>query len=148
MESINEVAILGNLGQDPKMHEGATPRSTLSVATSRRFRDAQQQVQNRTTWHRVVCFGKQAETICQYFKKGNLIYVRGRLETREFQKQDGTKGQITEIIMESFKFMDSKKEANQDAQQTPQQPTAAPHPPTQRHDAFGQSIPTDDEVPF
>lgn len=146
METINEATILGYLGSDPKMFEGNTPRAAFNVATSRKYRDANQQTQTKTTWHRIICFGKQAETVCTYFKKGSLIWVRGRLETREYQKQDGTKGNITEIIMESFKFMDSKRDADQGYQpqtQPQQQYQQAPQQPQ-----YGNAYPSSDDVPF
>ena len=134
MDSINEVTILGNIGADPKMNEGNTPRTAFNVATSRKYKDANQQTQTKTTWHRVVCFGKQAENVCHYFKKGSPIWVRGRLETREYQKQDGTKAQITEIIMESFKFMDTKKDNDNNGYQAqPQQAPQAQYQPQQQY---------------
>lgn len=165
MDSINEVTILGNIGADPKMYEGNTPRAAFNVATSRKYKDANQQTQTKTTWHRVVCFGRQAENVCNYFKKGSPIWVRGRLETREYQKQDGTKATITEIIMESFKFMDSKRDADQGYQPQPQQQAQYQPQPQQQYQQpqyqqqqqyqqapqqpqYGNAYPSSDDVPF
>ena len=105
MESINSINLLGHVGRDPELKTvGSSYLCTVNVATSRRFKDSQGEVQTKTTWHRCVAFGKQAETIAKYVKKGDPLYIRGRYESREYEK-DGEKRTIFEVAVEEFKFM-------------------------------------------
>ncbi len=83
--SVNKVIIVGNLGQDPEAR--FTPQGTavtnLSIATNESWKNQEGQIQDRTEWHRVVLYGKMAETAGQYMTKGSMVYVEGRLRTRE-----------------------------------------------------------------
>ena len=153
MESINSCNLLGNLGKDPELKTvGSTSLCTFNLATSRRYRDAQGTVQTKTTWHRCVAFGKQADTIAQYVKKGDPIYVRGRYESREYEK-DGQKRTIYEVAVEEFKFMGSR-DKNENTDTTQQAPAPAPAPrqaaPAPQRDAYGQQTyaASNDDVPF
>lgn len=94
--SLAKAIVIGNLGRDPET--GYTPSGTMnvkfSIAASRRFRDSQGQDQERTTWFNVTCWGKLAETVDGlaqrgFIGKGRQVYVEGRLESREYQGQDG-----------------------------------------------------------
>lgn len=150
MESINSINLLGNLGKDPETRQaGSTALCTFSLATSRKYRDAQGVVQTKTTWHRCVAFGKQAETISQYVKKGDPIYVRGRYESRDYEK-DGQKRTIYEVAVEEFKFMGSR-DKNESGEHRPQQSAspsqrqAAPARDPYAQQTYAQS---DDDVPF
>lgn len=154
MESINSCNLLGNLGRDPELRtSGSTPLCTFNLATSRRYRDGQGTVQTKTTWHRCVSFGKQAETIAQYVKKGDPIYVRGRYESREYEK-DGVKHTIYEVSVEEFKFM-GNRDKNESTGNTQQAAAPAPAPaprqaaPAPQRDAYGQqTYASNDDVPF
>ena len=109
MESINSINLLGHVGRDPELKTvGSSYLCTVNVATSRRFKDSQGEVQTKTTWHRCVAFGKQAETIAKYVKKGDPLYIRGRYESREYEK-DGEKRTIFEVAVEEFKFMGNRE---------------------------------------
>ena len=83
--SVNKVIIVGNLGQDPEAR--FTPQGTavtnLSVATNESWKNQSGELQDRTEWHRVVMYGKMAETASEYMKKGQMVYVEGRLQTNE-----------------------------------------------------------------
>lgn len=147
MECLNKQIILGRLGRDPEIKTDNNPRCMFSLATDRRYRDAQQQVQKKTQWHRVVAFGKTAETIAKYCKKGDWVYVEGRLESRDYQKQDGTKGTVYETVCEQFKFMNQKSaEGDQSASQAPQQTQQSYAHPQQRQPQ--QQTYDDSDVPF
>lgn len=102
---INEVTIAGNLTRDPEMK--ALPSgmaiTTFSVATNRVWNDKDGKRQEAVEYHNIISFGKTAETIAKYFSKGKPIYVRGRLQTRSWEK-DGVKRYTTEIVLESFQF--------------------------------------------
>ncbi len=102
---LNRATIIGNLTRDPELK--STPAGVkvvnFSVATNRVWFDQNRQKQEATDYHNVVAFGKPAETIAQYMKKGSSIYVEGRLQTRSWE-QDGKKNYRTEIIADRFQF--------------------------------------------
>ena len=85
MASVNKVIILGNVGQDPEIREGNFTVAALSIATSRKWRDKAGETQSETEWHRVSAFGRLAEIISQYVRKGDPIYIEGRLRTRKYE---------------------------------------------------------------
>lgn len=97
--SLNKAMIIGNLGSDPEVRStsSGTRVATLSVATSRRWTDRDGEDQERTEWHRVVCWDRLAEICEQYLSKGDRIYVEGRIEYRQWEGQDGRTRYTTEI---------------------------------------------------
>ncbi len=104
---INKVTILGNLTRDPEMR--ALPSgikvASFSLATNRTWKDQSGKKQDATEYHNVVSFGKLAELIAQYSKKGSSLYVEGRLQTRSWDdKVSGEKKYRTEIVVETFQF--------------------------------------------
>lgn len=102
---INKVTLYGNLTRDPELKSLPSGQqvSSFSLATNRSYKDKEGHQQENTEFHNVVAFGRQAEIIGQYFKKGRPIYVEGRLQTRSWEK-DGSKLYRTEIIIEQFQF--------------------------------------------
>lgn len=104
---INKVMLLGNLTRDPELRAlpNGTKVSQLSLATNRSWKDISGQRQESVEYHNVVAFGKTAELITQYTKKGNSLFVEGRLQTRSWDDTaSGQKKYRTEIIVESFQF--------------------------------------------
>ena len=102
---INKVIIVGNLGQDPEVHmlPNGGQVTNVSLATSESWTDKNSgQKQEKTEWHRVVFFGKLAEVVSQYVKKGSKLYVEGKLQTRKWQDQSGNDRYSTEIVVDSF----------------------------------------------
>jgi single-strand DNA-binding protein len=99
MGSINKVILLGNLGRDAEMRytPGGSPVATLNLATSETWNDKAGQKQERTEWHRIVVWGKTAEALTEYLKKGRPIYVEGKLQTRDWTDKDGQQRYTTEI---------------------------------------------------
>lgn len=97
--SLNKAMIIGNLGSDPEVRStsGGTRVATLSVATSRRWTDRDGQEQERTEWHRVVCWDRLAEICEQYLSKGDRVYIEGRIEYRQWEGDDGRTRYTTEI---------------------------------------------------
>ncbi len=91
MASVNKVIVLGNLGRDPETRYTADGAAitNVSIATTRRYKDASGQQQEETEWHRVAFFGRLAEIAGEYLKKGRPVYVEGRLRTRKWQDKDG-----------------------------------------------------------
>lgn len=103
---LNKVFIIGNITKDPELK--ALPSgmqvATFSVATNRTWKDANGQKQEAADFHNIVVFGKQAEVIGQYMKKGSSIFIEGRIQTRSWDGPDGKKNYRTEVIAERFQF--------------------------------------------
>ena len=99
MGTVNKVILVGNLGKDAEVRytQSGAPFSTISLATTDVWNDKSGQRQERTEWHRVVLWGKQAESLSEYLTKGRPIYVEGRLQTRQWDDRDGNKRYTTEI---------------------------------------------------
>lgn len=97
--SLNKAQLIGNLGADPEIRSttSGTQVATLSIATSRRWNDRQGQQQEKTEWHRVVCWDKLAEICERFLKRGDRVYVEGAIEYRQWDGQDGQKKYTTEI---------------------------------------------------
>jgi single-strand DNA-binding protein len=132
---VNKVILIGNLGQDPEggFTGKGNPFVVISVATSETWKDKNTgQPQERTEWHRCVCFGKLAEIIQQYSAKGNKVYVEGALRTRKWQAQDGGDRYTTEIVINEYQILDGKK-----ASELPAAPIAN-----------GSDAGLDDDIPF
>lgn len=99
MGSVNKAILVGNLGRDAEMRftAGGTPVATVSLATTERYNDRDGNKKEDTQWHRVVIWGKTAESLQDYLKKGKQIYVEGRIQTREWTDKDGKQARTTEI---------------------------------------------------
>ena len=145
---INRVILIGRLGQSPEVRYSTqgTAVCNLSLATGESWKDKQGQQQERTEWHRIVLYGKLAEIAGQYLSKGSKVYVEGRLQTREWEK-DGIKRYITEVVVDmggTMQMLDSRADSvaqNQNyATQQPQQRSQAQQ--AQPADEF------DDDIPF
>jgi single-strand DNA-binding protein len=99
MGSVNKVILVGNLGRDAELRytPGGAPVATLNLATTEIWNDKGGQRQEKTEWHRIVLWGKTAESLNEYLTKGKQIYVEGRLQTRQWDDKDGNKRYTTEI---------------------------------------------------
>jgi single-strand DNA-binding protein len=106
MGSVNKVILVGNLGRDAELRytPGGAPVATLNLATTEVWNDkASGQKQEKTEWHRVVLWGKSAESLSEYLTKGKQIYVEGRLQTRKWQDKDGNDRYTTEVVLQRFR---------------------------------------------
>lgn len=103
MSSVNKVILIGNLGRDPELRytQSGTPVCTLSIATSRKYKNKQDEQVEETEWHRVTVWGKQAEHCSNYLAKGRKVYVEGRLKTTSYEK-DGVTKYSTDIVADPF----------------------------------------------
>lgn len=126
MASVNKVIILGNVGQDPEIREGNFMVAALSIATSRKWRDKAGETQSETEWHRVSAFGRLAEIISQYVRKGDPIYIEGRLRTRKHEDKQGVERWVTEIIAEQLQLLRQKDSDEKPAQAKPAAQRRAP----------------------
>lgn len=119
---INKVTLLGRLGRDPELRNGNnTAVARLSIATTEKWRDKQGNPQERTEWHNVSLFGRQAEIAGEYLHKGELVYIEGSIRTSSYEK-DGETRYSTDILGRELKLM---PRATQQAQQQPRQAPAA-----------------------
>lgn len=156
---VNKVILVGTLGQDPETRymPNGNAVTNVSLATSESWKDKDSgQQQERTEWHRVVLFGKVAEIAGEYARKGSQIYIEGRLQTREWEK-DGVKRYTTEIVVDMRGTMqllggkqeggsNSRPQGSQNQNSRPQQNNRQPNnnQPAQQpdYDSF------DDDIPF
>lgn len=99
MGSVNKVILVGNLGRDAELKytPGGAPVAKVSLATTEVWNDKNGQRQEKTEWHSIDIWGKQAESLSEYLVKGKQVYVEGRLQTREWQDKDGNKRKTTDI---------------------------------------------------
>lgn len=155
MSSLNQVNIIGRVGQDPEVKylPNGDAVANISVATSERWKDKQSGEQKeKTEWHRVVFFGKLAEIVGEYARKGTLIYCQGKLETREWEK-DGIKRYTTEIRAHEMKLLGGKPEGTGGQGRDTNNSSSRPAP-QQSRPATQQAAPQpgadkfDDDVPF
>ena len=107
MSGVNKVILVGNLGANPEMRftQGGQAVANLRLATSERWTDRNGQKQETTEWHRVVVFGKQAEIVGQYLTKGRQVYIEGRIQTRQWQDQQGQKRFTTEVVAQRVQML-------------------------------------------
>jgi single-strand DNA-binding protein len=157
---INKVILVGNVGGDPEVRylPNGSAVTSLSVATSESWKDKNTgEKQERTEWHRVVCFNRLGEIAGEYVRKGSKLYVEGSLRTRKWQDQQGQDKYTTEIIASEVQMLDSKGGSASGYEDMPQTQAAAPSyqnnnankqpaaAQTMAQDAFDQ---LDDDIPF
>lgn len=149
---VNKVIIVGNLGQDPEtryMPSGGAV-TNLTVATNRKWKDKQTGEQKEETeWHKVAAFGKLAEIMAEYLRKGSQVYIEGRLRTRKWQGKDGNDRYTTEIIADEMQMLGGRGGGggdfgggNQGSNQGSNQGGGGEAPPPPGPDDF------DDDIPF
>jgi single-strand DNA-binding protein len=107
MSGVNKVILVGRLGTDPEVKTISSGNTVarLSLATSENWKDREGQRQERTEWHRIVLWGKQAELAGKYLVKGRQVYIEGRLQTRSWEDQQGQKKYTTEIVANVIQFL-------------------------------------------
>lgn len=155
MASLNKVVLIGRLGQDPKLNylPSGSAVAEMTVATDESFKNKDGQKEERTEWHRVKVFGKQAEFCGNYLTKGRLVYVEGTLRTRSWEDQQGQKKYATEVVVSApghtVNAMDSKG-GGQHAPSAPKEEKRAwsPEDDPQPQAKFPQTPGGMDECPF
>jgi len=107
---LNEVKLIGRLGGDPELRytQGGQPVANFNMATSEKYKDKSGTAQEKTEWHKIVIWGAQAETCEKYLKKGALVCVLGKIQTRDWEDKDGNKRYTTEINAQRVLFLESK----------------------------------------
>jgi single-strand DNA-binding protein len=164
--SYNKVILIGNLGKDPEVRKLQNNTvASFTLATSRRFKNAQGQVVSETDWHNIECWGRVAEVVAQYLHKGSKVLVEGELRYRSYKAQDGQNRNVTEIRANSMEILDTKQQSaapqpapqpffmnQQQAAPTQQyqpqfQPQAAPAPQAPQYQPAQNIAPNIDDFP-
>lgn len=149
MASINKVILIGNLGRDPETRflPSGSAVANISVATTDTWKDKTSgEKKEATEWHRVVFFGRLAEIVGEYLKKGSQVYVEGRLQTRKYEK-DGQDHYSTEIIADTMKMLGSRSGMGGGEPRETREPSAAGESRPAKKPA-GQLQDMDDDIPF
>ena len=150
--NLNKVMLIGRLGKDPEIRytKSGTAVANFRMATTDNWKDQQGNRQERTEWHTIVAWGKLADFAQNYLKKGRLIYVEGRLQTRDWTDQQSVKHFSTEVVANTINFMEARPDGERAQQggggQRPQQQPA-------QDDYAGGPPPEDapyaeDDIPF
>lgn len=143
---VNKVILIGNLGADPDIRftPNGTPVATLSLATSRRWKDKDGNPQDDTEWHRVIVWNKAAEFCRDYLGKGKKVYIEGRLQTRKWKDNDGVDRYNTEVICNQIQNLSPRPAGDGGSLGQP------PLPPEPFGDGEGMAggMGTGEEVPF
>ena len=110
--SVNRVILVGRLGRDPETRYTGSGQAVanFSVATDVSYKDRNGERQKRTEWHKIVVWGKQAEIAQQYLKKGSLVFIEGRIQSREWQDKEGQKRTSFEIVANNFRMLGGRAE--------------------------------------
>lgn len=141
-KSVNKVILVGRLGRDPELKYTAsgTPFCRFSMATDESWTDKGGEKQERTEWHNVVAWDRLAEIANQYLVKGSLVYVEGKLQTREWDDQEGNKRKSTEIVMRELTMLSSRNDGGGRTEAAGRQQVTG--------SGAGESDLSDDDIPF
>ena len=139
-KSVNKVILIGNVGQDPevKYTVSGTPVARVSLATNERFKDSNDQWQDRTEWHSIVAWQRLAEIVGEYVRKGSKLYVEGKLQTSTWEdKQNGEKKYRTDIVARDIVLLGSRDNGQQESPAM-----------TSAESSLEPVTVTDDDIPF
>jgi len=140
MASVNKVILIGNLGADPELRytpSGAAV-ANFNMATTEKWKDKDGQMQERTEWHRIILWSRQAEIAKEYLRKGSSVYIEGRIQNRSYDDKDGIKRYVTEIIGQRMQFLGGR------ATGAPSEGGGSEPPPPPPNHIDGE----DDDLPF
>jgi len=123
--TVNKVILVGRLGADPQLKYTPSGKANASfnVATNTAWKDQDGNQQEKTDWHRVTAWGKLAEVMGEWLKKGSYVYLEGRLQTRSYEDTNGVKKWITEIVATDMEMLGRKSEGAQEGETIPEIPT-------------------------
>ncbi|MGB7846260.1 MAG: single-stranded DNA-binding protein [Candidatus Acidiferrum sp.] len=140
--SVNKVILVGRLGRDPETRftSGGQAVANFSVATDETYKDRSGERQKRTEWHKIVVWGKQAEIAQQYLKKGSLVFIEGRIQSREWQDKEGQKRTSFEIVATNFRMLGGRGDGAAAGAGVSAAPTA------HRSDDVDHAVPADDAM--
>lgn len=152
--SLNKCMIIGNLGRDPEMRYTPSGQAVtqFTVAVNRNYKDQQGERQEETEWFRVVAWGQQAEFSAEYLRKGAKVYVEGRIQTRQWEGQDGQKRSTTELVANTIQTLERRQrdDVGDGGSQEPREPRPqrASAGQAAQKPAAEQPEPDYDDLPF
>lgn len=145
--TVNKAIIIGRLGQDPDMRyaPSGTAIASFSAATNHRTKDSDGNWVDQTEWHNIKAFGKQAEFVGEYLKKGRTVFIEGRLQTSNWEDKNGQRHYKTEILANDIQMIGSRSETGGGAKSdNATEPAPAPAPEPDAAD----DAPKEDDLPF
>jgi single-strand DNA-binding protein len=153
---LNKVMLIGRLGRDPETRytSGGQAVANFSMATDETYKDRNGERQKRTEWHKIVVWGKQAEIAQQYLKKGSLLFLEGRIQSREWQDKEGQKRTSFEIVATNFRMLGGRSEgmaAGAGAGAPAARSEDVEHAPAGAEDSYGSAAGpeiNDEDIPF
>jgi len=147
MSGVNKVILIGNLGADPEVRftGSGTAVANFNIATTERYNNREGEKQERTEWHRIVMFGRQAEIAKEYLHKGRQVYIEGRLQTRQWEDQQGQKRYTTEVVCNNMQMIGSRGGGG-GGDDFPSQDAPSDRAPAAQTSGGGGS--DDDDLPF
>ncbi len=147
MSSLNKIILIGNLGRDPEIRytSDGMQVAAFSLATSENWTDKNGTRQERTDWHNITAWGKQADICKKYLTKGRQVYVEGRINYREFTDRDGNKRSRPEITVSQIVLLGSRGQSMESGAQ-PMEPAGSAGP--EQDQPFGDAGITDSDIPF
>ena len=148
---VNKVILIGNLGNDPEIRYTASGAAVanISLATAESWRDKESgEQQERTEWHRIVFFGRLAEIVGEYLKKGSQIYVEGRLQTRKWQDKEGNDRYSTEIVANEMQMLGSRGGSGGSSSASYEQPASKNESAPAKSSNKSTEDEFDDDIPF
>jgi single-strand DNA-binding protein len=145
MASINKAILIGNLGRDPELRytQGGQAVANFTLATNEKWNDKDGNSQERTEWHRIVVWGKQAENCAQYLSKGRNVYIEGRIQSRDWEDKEGNKRQTTEVVAQTVQFLGGPRPGGGGGG-----PDPGPGGPSGPSGPSGGGPPPSDDIPF
>ena len=150
--SVNKVIIIGNLGRDPEVRatQSGSKIANLNVATSENWTNKETgNKEEKTEWHRLVVFGKLAEIVEKYLKKGSNAYFEGRLQTRKWTDKDNQERYTTEIVVDNMTMLGSRASGGDNSQYDQRSDSGFGSPaPKAAPKKISEDAPFDDEIPF
>ena len=107
---VNKAILIGRLGGDPEVRytQSGTAVANFTLATNEKWKDKEGNPQEQTEWHRIVAFARLGEICGEYLSKGSMIYIEGRIQTRQWEDKDGNKRYTTEIVAREMKMLESR----------------------------------------
>ena len=138
MASVNKAILIGNLGADPELRytPSGSAVANFNIATTEKWKDKDGQSQERTEWHRIILWNRQAEIAKEYLRKGSPVYIEGRIQNRSYEDKDGIKRYVTEIVAQRMQFLGGRSEPG---------PSSGPSEPPPPPDNLDNE---DDDLPF
>lgn len=151
MASVNKVILVGRLGKDPEVRymPNGEAVANATLATSETWKDKSGEKQEKTEWHRVTFYRKLAEIVGEYLKKGSMVYVEGRLETRKWTDKEGKERYTTEIIANEMQMLSSRSGGGNSFEVMDKESGGAPaSKPAKPAKSGGEFDDFEDDIPF